>query len=209
MNVIYRGKIYHGAGCYRENIQVFETHIFQFHENIYGENLEVILFDKIRENKKFDSLGELEEQIKIDIFTIQNIKDYVLTFGTFDLVHPGHSHYLQEAKKYGDRLVTIVATNNNVKKFKKHTAQNDMNQRMNDVKKLGIADIVSPGNEENPLIWIKLYMPKVICLGYDQNSFTDQLNTYIKKQQLDILVIRLPPFQENIFKSSLLKNQKG
>ncbi|MGB2111312.1 MAG: riboflavin kinase [Patescibacteria group bacterium] len=40
----------------------------------------MIIFDKIRDNKKFNSLDELKGQIKIDIITIKNIKDYVLTF---------------------------------------------------------------------------------------------------------------------------------
>jgi hypothetical protein len=51
-----------------------------------------------------------------------------------------------------------------VEKFKKHKSSNTITRRLQDVKDLKIADIVSPGNEENPLIWIKLYMPKVICL---------------------------------------------
>jgi len=42
----------------------------------------------------------------------------VMTFGTFDIVHPGHIHFLQQAKTYGDRLITIVARDMNVQKFK-------------------------------------------------------------------------------------------
>ncbi|MCP4524250.1 MAG: adenylyltransferase/cytidyltransferase family protein [Candidatus Gracilibacteria bacterium] len=208
VNIIIADKIYHGAGCYRENIETFEIHIFEFHENIYGKNIEIIIFEKIRENMNFSSLGELKDQIKNDIITIKNLKDYVLTFGTFDLVHPGHEYYLTEAKKYGDRLVTIVATDQNVQNFKHHHADRDIHQRIEDIKNLGIADIVCPGNEDNPLIWIKQYMPKVICLGYDQNSFTDQLEIYIQKEHLDISIIRIPPFQEKQFKSSILKPQK-
>jgi FAD synthase len=40
----------------------------------------VIIFDKIRDNRKFDSEKDLKEQIKIDVVTIKNLKDYVLTF---------------------------------------------------------------------------------------------------------------------------------
>ena len=33
----------------------------------------------------------------------------VMTFGTFDHLHPGHIYYLSEARKYGDYLITVVA----------------------------------------------------------------------------------------------------
>jgi glycerol-3-phosphate cytidylyltransferase-like family protein len=73
---------------------------------------------------------------------------------------------------------------------------------------LKIADIVSPWNEENPLIWIKLYMPKVICLWYDQVWFSQKLEDYIKSENLDIFIKRIKPYKENKFKSSIIKKQK-
>jgi glycerol-3-phosphate cytidylyltransferase-like family protein len=76
---------------------------------------------------------------------------------------------------------------------------------MQDVKNLWICDIVSPWNEDNPLIWIKLYMPKVICLWYDQVSFTQWLKDYIKKEKLDIHVKRIKAYKKDEFKSSLIK----
>ncbi|HLC71304.1 MAG TPA: adenylyltransferase/cytidyltransferase family protein, partial [Candidatus Nanoarchaeia archaeon] len=33
----------------------------------------------------------------------------VMCFGTFDILHPGHLHYLQQAKKYGDYLMVVIA----------------------------------------------------------------------------------------------------
>ena len=48
-----------------KNIQV-ETHIMNFSQDIYGEIIEVTLFDFIRPEKKFGGLDELLAQIKID-----------------------------------------------------------------------------------------------------------------------------------------------
>jgi FAD synthetase len=45
-------------------------------------------------------------------------KRVVMTFGTFDLLHPGHLHYLSEAKKLGDYLITIVARDATVERLK-------------------------------------------------------------------------------------------
>lgn len=208
VNIILNKKRYHWAATYLEKKWVFEVHIFHFNETIYWKKIKIIIFDKIRDNKKFKSEKELKEQIKIDIITIKNLKDYVLTFWTFDVIHPGHEYFLNKSKYYGDRLVTIVATDKNVKKFKNHNSQNTLTQRLQDVKHLKISDIVSPWNEDNPLIWIKLYLPKVICLWYDQIWFSKKLEEYIKVEKLDILIKRIKPYKEDKFKSSIIKKQK-
>ncbi|MDX2163833.1 MAG: bifunctional riboflavin kinase/FAD synthetase [Gammaproteobacteria bacterium] len=44
-----------------------EVHIFDFDKDIYGEYIEVEFVHKIRDEKKFDSLNALQEQIKLDI----------------------------------------------------------------------------------------------------------------------------------------------
>ena len=41
-----------------------------------------------------------------------------MTFGSFDILHEGHKHYLQEAKSFGDYLVVIVARDENIIRFK-------------------------------------------------------------------------------------------
>lgn len=43
-----------------------ETHIFDFSENIYDEEIEVFFIEKIRENEKFNSIDKLVDQIKKD-----------------------------------------------------------------------------------------------------------------------------------------------
>ena len=43
----------------------------------------------------------------------------VLTSGTFDLFHVGHSRYLEKAKQYGDFLVVGVDSDKKVKGKKK------------------------------------------------------------------------------------------
>lgn len=48
-------------------LPLFETHILNFNQNIYGKKIEVEFLDFIREEKKFASLDELKNQIKSDI----------------------------------------------------------------------------------------------------------------------------------------------
>lgn len=66
------GKIY-GAmtnlGC-RPSVdgqsRLLETHIFDFHGDIYGKTIEVRLLSKIRDEKRFDSIEELRRQLERD-----------------------------------------------------------------------------------------------------------------------------------------------
>ena len=46
---------------------VVETHILNFDKNLYGENVKIQIIDRIRDEKKFSSLSELQSQIKKDI----------------------------------------------------------------------------------------------------------------------------------------------
>lgn len=51
-----------------------ETHLFDFDDFLYGENIEVELYQKLRDEKKFSSVNELVEQIKKDI---EQAKEYL------------------------------------------------------------------------------------------------------------------------------------
>lgn len=54
-----------------ENITV-ETNLFNFDENLYGRELEVYFIERIRGEKKFDSVEDLKKQIKADIEFARN-----------------------------------------------------------------------------------------------------------------------------------------
>jgi len=43
-----------------------EVHVLDFEGDLYGKELEVRFLDKIRDEKRFDSLGQLVEQIRAD-----------------------------------------------------------------------------------------------------------------------------------------------
>ncbi|MBR2526000.1 bifunctional riboflavin kinase/FAD synthetase [bacterium] len=49
------------------NKKLVEVHILNFDEDIYGQNIKISFLDKIRDEKKFQSLTELKEQITKDI----------------------------------------------------------------------------------------------------------------------------------------------
>ena len=47
--------------------KLLEVHILNFDDDIYGKEIKVSFLNKIRDEKKFDSLVELKTQIKKDI----------------------------------------------------------------------------------------------------------------------------------------------
>ena len=48
------------------HMQTLEVHIFNFHEDLYGQPLSVEFVDKLREERRFDSMEALKEQLKQD-----------------------------------------------------------------------------------------------------------------------------------------------
>lgn len=128
----------------------------------------------------------------------------VLTFGTFDIFHPGHEYYLRKAKKHGDKLVTVIARDQTVKNVKWYTAKNNEQTRKQRVEDSWIPDKVILGELENYYACIVEQQADIICLGYDQRHLADGLENFLKAHKLDIQIIRLDPFQPDIYKSSKL-----
>lgn len=46
--------------------QQLEVHLFDFHGNLYGQQLEVVLLHKLRNEHKFESFDALKQQIELD-----------------------------------------------------------------------------------------------------------------------------------------------
>lgn len=207
INIIVDWILYNWAWVYRKNLKLFEAHILNFDKDIYWKNIEIIILEKIRDNIKINSLDELKILIESDIIKINNIKNTVLTFWTFDTIHKWHIHFLNQAKKYWDKLITILATDKNVKKIKWKKTLYNLEQRVSDLNNFNISDKIIWWDETNHLKWLDIYSPKVICLWYDQIWFSKGLNEYIKSNNLKIEVIRLKPFMEKKYKSSIIKNQ--
>ena len=64
----------------------------------------------------------------------------VMAFGSFDVLHNGHEHYLKEAKSCGDYLIVIVAKDKNIARFKGRKPKNDEGHRLKQVRKLNFVE---------------------------------------------------------------------
>lgn len=130
----------------------------------------------------------------------------VMAFGSFDMLHEGHKHYLREARSYGDYLIVIVARDENILRFKGRNPKNDENHRLNEVKKLDFVDEAVLGHKEDILKVLEEYKPDVICLGYDQKTINEEkLRQELKKRNIKAEIVRAKPYKEDVYKSSKMK----
>lgn len=105
----------------------------------------------------------------------------VITYGTFDLLHQGHINILKRAKALGDYLIVGVTTENfDVTRGKVNVRQSLM-ERMEAVRKTGIADEVIPEEYVGQKIDdIKRNNVSIFALGSDWEGEFDYLNEYCK-----------------------------
>lgn len=129
----------------------------------------------------------------------------IMAFGTFDFFHAGHDNYLQQARALGDQLVVVVARDETVKKVKGAAPLYNERKRLRDVQNSKHVDRAVLGFTDDKYRVIKKYAPSVLALGYDQYVFTYGLENYFIKENLNIEMVRLAPFQPETFKSSLIK----
>ena len=92
----------------------------------------------------------------------------VMTNGCFDILHPGHVSYLENARKLGDRLIVAVNTDESVKRLKGESRPiNDLDARMAVLAGLASVDWVVPFGEDTPQRLIGEILPDLLVKGGD------------------------------------------
>jgi FAD synthetase len=114
----------------------------------------------------------------------------IMATGTFDLIHMGHIYYLKEAKKLGDKLVTVVAKDSTVRKMK-HEPVTPEDMRLGIIKELKMVDKAVLGHEDDMYTTVEEIKPDIIALGYDQLHDEKIILQELKKRHIDAKVVRL------------------
>jgi cytidyltransferase-like protein len=208
VNIVIKGELYTGMWVNAVWKKMFEVHIFNFDADIYGEQIEIYVLKKIRDNRKFESLESLTDQLQKDKENIEKIQLNTLTFWSFDFVHKGHEYYLREAKNYGDFLITIIATDTNIERIKGRRPLHSQEERQKHIEALEICDEVIIGSEISPMKWLEIYRPYSICLGYDQRGkFVDELPRKLQELWMETEILHISALEPETYKSSLLKKE--
>jgi len=99
----------------------------------------------------------------------------IFTNGCFDLLHIGHTRYLTEAKRLGDRLVVGLNSDDSVRQLAKGTDRPIVpaDQRAEVLAALACVDYVTIFDEPDPLALIQALRPNILVKGGDW--VTDQI----------------------------------
>lgn len=117
----------------------------------------------------------------------------VVAQGTFDILHPGHVHYLREAATLGE-LHVIIARRENVTHKPKPIVPDEQRRRM--VEALDPVTEAHLGHREDIFVPIERIRPSVIVLGHDQHHDEDAIAAALAERGIDCEVQRASALED-------------
>ncbi|MCB0736268.1 MAG: D-glycero-beta-D-manno-heptose 1-phosphate adenylyltransferase [Bacteroidetes bacterium] len=119
-----------------------------------------------------------------------NGEKVVFTNGCFDLLHPGHVTYLEQAKSLGNRLIIGVNTDASVSKLKgEHRPIQSQQARCMVLAALESVDALVLFNEDTPKELIETVKPNILVKGGDYTIETIVGADFIMKNGGEVKVI--------------------
>lgn len=110
----------------------------------------------------------------------------VITYGTYDLFHYGHQRLLERAKALGDYLIVGVTADDFDKARGKINVEQSLMERIEAVKRTGLADeVIVEEYEGQKIDDIQRYDVDIFAIGSDWIGKFDYLNEYCKVVYLD------------------------
>jgi len=125
----------------------------------------------------------------------------VMAQGTFDILHPGHVHYLEASAALGDELVVVIARDARVGEHKDLLMDEESRRRV--VGALACVDEAVLGSEGDLFDSVARVQPDVITLGYDQSFDPETLEADLAEAGFTgIEVVRIGPGDESLVSNS-------
>ena len=122
----------------------------------------------------------------------------VMASGVFDILHLGHLHFLEEAKKLGDELIVVVATDKTAEK-NKHLPITPEDMRVEMIRALRVVDKVVLGHHGDPYVIVEELKPDIIVLGFNQHHDDETMLNQLRNRGLqNVTIHRLPKFDHDL-----------
>jgi len=121
------------------------------------------------------------------------LTERVLATGTFDILHPGHLHYLEESAKLRDELHVIVSREDRID-HKSPVVPEEQRREM--VGALEPVDEARLGSEESIFVPLEDIRPDVITLGHDQHYDEEDLRDQLSERGFNADVVRVSKREE-------------
>lgn len=97
-----------------------------------------------------------------------DLETVVFTNGCFDVLHPGHVIYLQQAKALGTKLIIGLNSDDSIKRIKGPDRPIfSQDERLKALRRLGIADEIHIFDEHTPYNLIDQIRPDIVAKGGD------------------------------------------
>ncbi len=135
-------------------------------EPVTLKEIETVLHNK--QLNTFNKVVSLEEMGRIIKKLRKNKKTIIFTNGCFDILHMGHTDYLQKARNLGDVLILALNSDDSVRRLKgENRPIINQNQRAVVLSALSCVDYVIIFSEDTPINVIETLQPDVIVKGND------------------------------------------
>ncbi|MFN3803719.1 MAG: DUF357 domain-containing protein [Pyrobaculum sp.] len=119
----------------------------------------------------------------------------VMAAGTFEILHPGHLAYLQEAWRLG-YVTAVVSSDENAERVKGRRIVIPQSQRAEVLSGIYYVHKVVPGRPGDIFDILEVVKPDVILLGPSQQVAEDRVRWEAKRRGLDVEVIRLSELKQ-------------
>jgi FAD synthetase len=118
----------------------------------------------------------------------------VMAQGTFDILHPGHRHYLEESAALGGELAVVIARDSRVATRKSVFLDEESRRRV--VDGLEAVDRAVLGSEADLFASVAEIDPDVITLGHDQEYDIAALESDLAAAGFDgVEVVRIDAYE--------------
>ncbi|WP_435102175.1 adenylyltransferase/cytidyltransferase family protein [Halarchaeum sp. P4] len=118
----------------------------------------------------------------------------VLAQGTFDLLHPGHLHYLREAATHGDELHVVIGRHAGAESEKQPLLP--AHQRRDVVAALDVVDDAHLGHPTDIYAPLEDIDPDVVAIGHDQPFDVAGLEASLADHGFDASVVRISALED-------------
>ncbi|MDA4135700.1 MAG: FAD synthase [Thaumarchaeota archaeon] len=115
----------------------------------------------------------------------------VMIGGAFEIIHPGHLHTVEQARKLGNTLVVVVAADKTVTKNKGRDPVTSQEWRVKLVSAVRGVDVGLPGGQGSIYDTLEKVRPDVVALGYDQTHNPKDIELEARSRGLELRVVRL------------------
>lgn len=111
--------------------------------------------------------------------------------GGFEVLHAGHIYTIDRAKRLGDALVVVLATDDRIRRRKGREPVSSEKERLAMVSGLRQVDAAIVGGEGSIYETLERVRPDVVALGYDQHHGEKEIREEARKRGMALEVVRL------------------